>query len=173
MTNSFLSIKIFLFCFYCTSIWINYNRTLVVIDFNLNFLVYLCIWSSCLFMYMVPTWSNYCLKVISRQYFLFLYVERMKTFFLIKTAFYNKSSFLVILTKQNSKNKTLEFIKIVWKEKCYYDFINQCLTFLIKMLSKTDLTAYFKWWATGSNGSAAKKKNPNPEIIASQQSTQT
>ena len=35
------------------------------------------------------------------------------------------------------------------------------------MLSKTYLTAYFKWWATGSNGSAAKKKNPNPEIIAS------
>ena len=34
-------------------------------------------------------------------------------------------------------------------------------------MSKTDLRAYFKRRATGSNGSAAKKKNPNPEIIAS------
>ena len=35
------------------------------------------------------------------------------------------------------------------------------------MLSKTDLRAYFKRRATGSNGPAAKNKNPNPEIIAS------
>ena len=35
------------------------------------------------------------------------------------------------------------------------------------MSSKTDLRAYFKRRATGSDGSAAKKKNPNPEIIAS------
>ena len=35
------------------------------------------------------------------------------------------------------------------------------------MSSKTDLIAYFKRKATGSNGPAAKKKNHNPEIIAS------
>ena len=35
------------------------------------------------------------------------------------------------------------------------------------MSSKTDLRAYFKRRATGSDGSVAKKKNPNPEIIAS------
>ena len=35
------------------------------------------------------------------------------------------------------------------------------------MSSKTDLKAYFKRRATGSDGPAAKKKNPNPEIIAS------
>ena len=35
------------------------------------------------------------------------------------------------------------------------------------MSSKTDLRAYFKRRATGSDGPAAKKKNPNPEIIAS------
>ena len=34
------------------------------------------------------------------------------------------------------------------------------------MSSKTDLRAYFKRRATGSDGPAAKKKNPNPEIIA-------
>ena len=35
------------------------------------------------------------------------------------------------------------------------------------MSSKTDLRAYFKRRATGSDGPAAKKKNPNPEISAS------
>ena len=35
------------------------------------------------------------------------------------------------------------------------------------MSSKTDLIAYFKRKPTGSNGPAAKKKNHNPEIIAS------
>ena len=35
------------------------------------------------------------------------------------------------------------------------------------MSSKTDLRAYFKRRATGSDGPAAKKKNPNPEIIVS------
>ena len=35
------------------------------------------------------------------------------------------------------------------------------------MSSKTDLRAYFKRKATGSNGPAAKKKNDNPETIAS------
>ena len=36
------------------------------------------------------------------------------------------------------------------------------------MSSKADLKAYFKRSrATGSDGPAAKKKNPNPEIIAS------
>ena len=35
------------------------------------------------------------------------------------------------------------------------------------MSSKTDLKAYFKRRATGSDGPAAKKKNPNPEIIVS------
>ena len=35
------------------------------------------------------------------------------------------------------------------------------------MSSKTDLRAYFKRKATGSNGSAGKKKNDNPETIAS------
>ena len=35
------------------------------------------------------------------------------------------------------------------------------------MLSKTDLRAYFKCRATGSDGPTAKIKNPNPEIIAS------
>ena len=35
------------------------------------------------------------------------------------------------------------------------------------MSSKTDLRAYFKRRATGSDGPAAKKRNPNPEIIAS------
>ena len=35
------------------------------------------------------------------------------------------------------------------------------------MLSKTDLRAYFKCRATGSDAPAAKKKNPNPEIIRS------
>ena len=38
---------------------------------------------------------------------------------------------------------------------------------MIKISSKTDLRAYFKRRATGSDGSVAKKKNPNPEIIAS------
>ena len=41
------------------------------------------------------------------------------------------------------------------------------MTFLIKISSKTDLRAYFKRRATGSDGPAAKKKNPNPEIIVS------
>ena len=35
------------------------------------------------------------------------------------------------------------------------------------MLSKTDLRAYFKCRATGSDGPTAKKANSNPEIIAS------
>ena len=35
------------------------------------------------------------------------------------------------------------------------------------MSSKTDLRACFKCRATGSDGPAAKKKNSNPEIIAS------
>ena len=35
------------------------------------------------------------------------------------------------------------------------------------MSSKTDLRAYFKRRATSTDGPAAKKKNPNPEIIAS------
>ena len=35
------------------------------------------------------------------------------------------------------------------------------------MSSKTDLGAYFKRTVTGSEGTTAKKKNPNPEIIAS------
>ena len=35
------------------------------------------------------------------------------------------------------------------------------------MSSKTDLRAYFKCRSTGSDGPAAKKKNFNPEIIAS------
>ena len=61
----------------------------------------------------------------------------------------------------------VEFIKNIQKEKCYCDFTNQCLTFLIKMSSKTDVRACFKRRATGSDGPAAKKKNPNPEIIAS------
>ena len=37
---------------------------------------------------------------------------------------------------------------------------------MIKISSKTDLRAYFTGRATGSDGPAAKKKNPNPEIIA-------
>ena len=65
------------------------------------------------------------------------------------------------------KNKAFEFIKNIRKEKRYYDFINQCLTFLIKMSSKTDLGAYFKRRVTSSDGPTAKKKNRNPEIIAS------
>ena len=36
-----------------------------------------------------------------------------------------------------------------------------------KMSLKRDLRAYFKRWATGSDGPAAKKKNPDPEIITS------
>ena len=35
------------------------------------------------------------------------------------------------------------------------------------MFSKIDLRAYFKCRATGSDGPTAKKKNRNPEIIAS------
>ena len=35
------------------------------------------------------------------------------------------------------------------------------------MSSKTDLRPYFKRRATGSDGPSAKKKNPNPGIIAS------
>ena len=35
------------------------------------------------------------------------------------------------------------------------------------MSSKTDLRTYFKRRATGSDGPAAKKENPNPEISAS------
>ena len=35
------------------------------------------------------------------------------------------------------------------------------------MSPKTDLRAYFKRTATGSDGPTVKKKNPNPEIIAS------
>ena len=35
-----------------------------------------------------------------------------------------------------------------------------------KISLKTDLRAYFKRRATGSDGPAAKKKNPNVEIIA-------
>ena len=35
------------------------------------------------------------------------------------------------------------------------------------MLLKTDLRSYFKRRATSCDGPAAKKKNPNPEIIAS------
>ena len=65
------------------------------------------------------------------------------------------------------KNKTFELNKKIRKEKCYYNLINQCLTFLIKMSPKTDLRAYFKRTATGSDGPTVKKKNPNPEIIAS------
>ena len=38
---------------------------------------------------------------------------------------------------------------------------------IVKELSKTDLRAYFKCRATGSDGPNSKKKNPNPEIIAS------
>ena len=38
---------------------------------------------------------------------------------------------------------------------------------MIKILSKTDLRAYFKRRSSGSDGPAAKKKNPNPEIIVS------
>ena len=34
------------------------------------------------------------------------------------------------------------------------------------MSSKTDWRAYFKCRSIGSGGPAAKKKNPNPEIIA-------
>ena len=34
-------------------------------------------------------------------------------------------------------------------------------------MSKIDLRAYFKRKATGSDGPAAKKKNPNPQIIVS------
>ena len=34
------------------------------------------------------------------------------------------------------------------------------------MSSKSDLRAYFRCRATGSDGPAAKKKNSNPEIIA-------
>ena len=71
------------------------------------------------------------------------------------------------MNKIKFENKTFEFIKNIRKEKCYYDFINQCLTFLIKTSSKTDLRAYFKRRATVSDGPTAKKKNPNPEIIAS------
>ena len=41
------------------------------------------------------------------------------------------------------------------------------MNFLIKISSKTDLRAYFKRRATDSDGLAAKKKNPNSEIIAS------
>ena len=69
VTNSFPPIKIFFFCFYCIGIWINCNQTLVGFDFNLVFLVYLCIRPSYLFIYMVPMWTNCRLKVISRQYF--------------------------------------------------------------------------------------------------------
>ena len=99
VTSSFPCIKIFLFWFYRSRIWINRNRTLVGFDFNLNFFVYFCcIQPSCLCICMVPTWRNCRLKVVSRHFF-FLYVERMKTIFLIKTAFYNKSSYLVIRTK--------------------------------------------------------------------------
>ena len=36
-----------------------------------------------------------------------------------------------------------------------------------KISLERDLRAYFKRRATGSDGPAAKKKNPNPEIIAS------
>ena len=35
------------------------------------------------------------------------------------------------------------------------------------MSSKTDLRLYFKHRVTGSDGPATKKKNPNPEAIAS------
>ena len=35
-----------------------------------------------------------------------------------------------------------------------------------KISLERDLRAYFKRRATGSDGPAAKKKNPNPEIIA-------
>ena len=35
------------------------------------------------------------------------------------------------------------------------------------MSSKTDLRAYFKCRVTGSDGPAAEKKKPSPEIIAS------
>ena len=59
-----------------------------------------------------------------------------------------------------------EFIDNIRNEKCYYNLINQCFTFLIKMSSKADLRACFKRRATGSDGPATKKKNPNPEIIA-------
>ena len=38
---------------------------------------------------------------------------------------------------------------------------------IVKELSKTDLRAYFKCRATGSDGPNSKKKNSNPEIIAS------
>ena len=34
-------------------------------------------------------------------------------------------------------------------------------------MSKIDLRAYFKRKATGSDGPAAKKKNPNPQVIVS------
>ena len=36
------------------------------------------------------------------------------------------------------------------------------------MSSKTDLRAYFKCRDTGSDGPATEKKNPNPEMIASE-----
>ena len=37
---------------------------------------------------------------------------------------------------------------------------------MIKMSSKTDLRAYFKRRATGSDGPSATKESPNPETIA-------
>ena len=37
----------------------------------------------------------------------------------------------------------------------------------VGVYSKTDLRAYFRCRATDFYGGAAKKKNPNPEIIAS------
>ena len=37
---------------------------------------------------------------------------------------------------------------------------------VIKMSSKTDLRAYFKRRATGSDGPSATKESPNPEAIA-------
>ena len=52
VTSSFPCIKIFLFWFYRSRIWINRNRTLVGFDFNLNFFVYFCcIQPSCLFFF--------------------------------------------------------------------------------------------------------------------------
>ena len=40
------------------------------------------------------------------------------------------------------------------------------MTFLIKISSKTDVTAYFKRRATGFDGPSATKESPNPETIA-------
>ena len=67
-----------------------------------------------------------------------------------------------MLRKSNSKKETFKFIKNIRKEKCHYDFINQCLTFLIKTSPKTYLRAHFKRRPTGYDGLAAKKEKSKP-----------